>query len=80
MEQRRRWLTGRQSPPKCLECGSTEIVVFRSGERAENPNGPGWVEITVMGHCSTLFNNRFYTPDGDRIPRDTKSTYWTLPG
>src|SRR4051795_3674685 len=27
LEQRRRWLTGRVSPPKCLECGSTEIVV-----------------------------------------------------
>ena len=70
---------GRESPPKCLECGSTEIVVFPVGERAGNPMGPGWVEITITGLCSTSFNNRFYTPEGDRIPRDTKPTYWTLP-
>lgn len=80
VEERRRWLSSRKSPPKCLECGSTEIVVFRIGERAENPRGPGWVEITVTGHCSTSFNNRFCTPEGDRIPRDTQPTYWTLRG
>ncbi len=40
MEQRRRWLSGRLSPPKCLECGSTEIVVFRQGERTQNPAAP----------------------------------------
>jgi hypothetical protein len=80
LRQRRRWLSGRESPPKCLECGSTGIVVFRESERAENPCGPGWVEITVTGLCSTSFNNRFYTPEGDRIPRDTKPTYWSWPG
>jgi hypothetical protein len=80
MEERRRWLLGRRSPPKCLECGSTDIVIFRSGERAEYPGGPGWVEITVTGHCSTSFNNRCYTPEGDRIPTETKPTYWTLRG
>jgi hypothetical protein len=70
---------GRESPPKCLECGSTEIVVFPVGGRVKNPTGSGRVEITITGHCSTSFNNRFYTPEGDRIPRDTKPTYWTLP-
>ena len=78
LRQRRRWLMDRESPPKCLECGSTDILVFPVGERAGNPIGPGWVEITITGHCSTSFNNRFYTPEGDRIPRDTKPTYWTL--
>jgi hypothetical protein len=79
LEQRRRWLMGRVSPPKCLECGSAEVVVFPRGERVKNPTGTGWVEVTVTGHCSTSFNNRFYTPEGDRIPRDTKPTYWSWP-
>ena len=79
MEERRRWLAGRRSPPKCLECGSTAIVSFPIGERVRNPSGPGWVVVTYGGHCSTDFNNRFYTPEGDRMPRDTKPTYWSLP-
>ena len=78
LKRRRRWREGRKSPPKCLECGSTEIVLLPEGEKVENPTGPGWVEVTVTGHCSTSFNNRSYTPEGDRIPRDTKPTYWTL--
>ena len=79
MLKRRRWREGRQSPPKCLGCGSAEVVLLPEGERVDNPTGTGWVEVTVTGHCSTSFNNRFFTPEGDRIPRDTKPTYWTLP-
>jgi hypothetical protein len=80
LEARRRWLMGRKSPPKCLECGSADIVVLPEGQEIRNPTGPGRVEVTVTGLCSTSFNNRFYTPEGDRIPRDTKPTYWSLPG
>jgi hypothetical protein len=80
LTKRRRWREGRRSPPKCLQCGSAEIVVLPcEGERVRNPAGTGWVEVTITGLCSTSFNNRFYTPEGDRIPRDTKPTYWTLP-
>lgn len=79
MEERRRWLSGRRSPPKCLRCGSTEIIVLPEGERAENPSGPGWIKITVTGHCDTEFSNRFYTPEGDRIPIETLPTYRTWP-
>ena len=80
LRQRRQWREGREAPPKCLECGTTEIVVLSAdGERVKNPAGIGWVVVTITGLCSTLFNNRFYTPEGDRIPRDTKPTYWTLP-
>jgi hypothetical protein len=78
LEKRRRWREHRNSPPKCLECGSTEIVLLPEGQKVTNPTGPGWIEVTVTGLCSTSFNNRFYTPEGDRIPRDTKPTYWTL--
>jgi hypothetical protein len=80
LKQRRRWREGRVAPPKCLECGSAEIVVLPvEGQRVKNPAGTGWVQVAITGLCSTYFNNRFYTPEGDRIPRDTKPTYWSLP-
>ncbi len=78
LEKRRRWRESRKSPPKCLGCGSTEIVLLPHGQKATNPTGPGWIEVTVTGLCSTPFLNRYYTPEGDRIPRDTKPTYWRL--
>jgi hypothetical protein len=78
LAKRRRWRERRKSPPKCLGCGTSEIVLLPERLKVTNPTGPGWIEVTVTGHCSTSFNNRYYTPEGDRIPRDTKPTYWTL--
>ena len=75
LEKRRRWRDRRKSPPKCLTCGSMEIVLLPDKVAVTNPTGSGWIEVTVTGHCSTLFMNRFYTPEGDRIPKDTKPTY-----
>jgi hypothetical protein len=80
LRQRRRWREARKTPPKCLICGSTEIIVFKLGEKARNPIGPGWVEITETGHCSTEFSNRSFTPEGELIPGDTVGTYWAPPG
>jgi hypothetical protein len=79
LRQRRQWLARRLSPPKCLECGSMEIVVLPEGREVSNPTDTGSVVISISGLCSTSFNNRFYQPEGDRIPRDTKPTYWSLP-
>ena len=56
-----------------------EIAVLPEGQEVSIPTGPGSVILSVSGLCSTSFNNRFYTPEGDRIPRDTKPTYWSLP-
>jgi len=78
LEKRRRWLEGRKSPPKCLGCGSTEIVLLPDGQKVTNPTGSGWIEVSVTGLCSTPFTNRYYTSEEDRIPRDTKPTYWRL--
>jgi hypothetical protein len=78
LEKRRRWRESRQSPPKCLGCGSPEIVLLPEGQKVTNPTGRGWIEVTVTGLCSTPFMNRYYTTEGDRIPKDTKPTYWTL--
>ena len=78
-ERRRRWRTGRVSPPRCLRCGSTNIFVFPINQSVSNPAGPGTVEVIIRGMCSTYFNEWFFTPEGERIPRDTKPTYWHHP-
>jgi hypothetical protein len=79
LRERRRWREARQSPPKCLTCGTTDVFVFPVNEVAPNPAGPGTVEVSTVGMCSTGFNQWFFTPEGERIPRDTKPTYWQHP-
>jgi len=76
--KRRCWDESRKSPPKCLGCGSPEIVLLPEGQKVTNPTGSGWIEVTVTGLSSTPFMNRYYTTEGDRIPTHTKPTYWRL--
>jgi hypothetical protein len=79
-ERRRLWRERRGSPPRCIHCGTTDIVVFPMNEAVPNPSGPGTVEVRCVGMCSTRFNEWFFTPEGERIPRDTEPTYWHHPG
>ena len=59
-------------------CGSTDIRFPGDDETVEIPaRGTALVEWTGM--CSTDFNNWYYTPDGIRIPRDTKRARWGFP-
>jgi hypothetical protein len=76
---RRRWRAARASPPRCIACGSTDIVVFPFNKIVSHPGGPGTIEVRCTGFCSTPFNEWYFTAEGQRIPRDTKPTYWRLP-
>jgi hypothetical protein len=80
--KRREWRLGRRSPAKCIHCGSTEIVALPHNQPVTVATGPTPITIIlrVTGLCSTNFNEWFFTPEGDRIPRDTKPTYWQMPG
>jgi hypothetical protein len=78
--ERRHWREKRSSPPKCICCGSTAIIIFEMGKSYPNPSGSGEVVVNLVGMCSTEFNEWFFTPEGDRIPRDTTPTYWHFPG
>jgi hypothetical protein len=77
---RRRWRELRVSPPKCILCGSAQIVRLPLGKPVPIPGTDRTVVVNVRGMCSTSFNEWFFTVEGDRIPRDTKPTYWLLPG
>lgn len=76
---RRRWREHRQAPPKCIECGSSDLVQLPHGEAVAHPQGNGSILVRCAGMCSTSFNNWYFTPEGDRIPRDTKPSYWHHP-
>lgn len=49
------------------------------GVPVPHPHGDGMIQIDCVGMCSTSFNEWFFTPEGDRIPRDTQPTYWHHP-
>jgi hypothetical protein len=78
-KKRRQWREQRQAGPKCICCGSMDIFVFPINQEVPHPAGQGTVEVRWVGMCSTDFNQWFFTPEGDRIPRDTKPTRWHLP-
>lgn len=73
------WRKKRISPPKCLICGSLEIKFPDDDNGTVEIPGRGTAKVECCGMCSTEFCNWFYTPEGDRIPRETKPTYWHLP-
>lgn len=78
-ERRVQWRIGRLAPAECLHCGSTSVE-FRSDGNEMHVTGRGLVHVECTGMCSTDFLNWFYTPEGDRIPRETKFSYWQVPG
>jgi hypothetical protein len=79
-EKRRQWREQRRSGPKCIHCGSTDIFVFPVNQEVPNPAGQGTVEVSFVGMCSTEFNQWFFTPEGERIPKGTKPTRWHIQG
>lgn len=78
-ERRRKWRTARRCAAKCVACGSSEIVFLPAGQPIPHPSSDGTITLRCVGMCSTSFMNRFFTAEGDRIPRDAAPTYWQHP-
>ena len=78
-KKRHWWREHRRADPKCIVCGSMDIHIYPVNQQIPNPAGPGTVEVSIVGMCSTTFNEWFFTPEGDRIARDTCPTYWHHP-
>ena len=74
-KQRRTWRERRISPPKCIRCGSTDILVLPIDQPVPNPAGPGTIKVRCVGMCETDFDECFFTPEGDRIPKETTPTH-----
>lgn len=78
--ERLRWRRLRKALPKCIVCGSSSIFFpDESNDGAVVVDCKVVVHIKIRGMCSTKFNEWYFTVDGDRILRDTKPKYWTLP-
>ncbi len=75
---RLQWRRSRTSPPKCLECGTTDVADLGDGQEIASPCSPGTLIIELVGMCSTAFRNYFYTPEGDRISVETQPSYWHM--
>lgn len=67
LHRRRRWRESRQSPPKCILCGTTKILQLPIDEPIPSPCGGDQLRIQLVGMCSTDFNDWFFSPEGDRI-------------
>ena len=61
---RKEFLLQRIAPPKCLECGTTNIYVLRDGEAVETPVGP--ITIQCVALASVGFHG-YCSPEGDRV-------------
>jgi len=72
------WRRSRISPSRCLICGSTDLRFPNDDQMVDTP-GRGTARVECTGMCSTDFCNWFYTPEGIRIKRETKPSYWHLP-
>ena len=78
--RRKSFLERRNSPPKCVHCGSVELIHTPCGTEIKHPNQDLTFVMECTGMCSTDFMNWYFTPEGDRIPRDSKPSYWHHPG
>lgn len=77
--ERIKWRQLRTAPSKCIICGSTDIHFPCDADGRVEVDGRIVVWILPIGMCSTLFNEWYFTVDGDRIQRDTEPKYWGLP-
>lgn len=78
LRRRAAWVRGRQSPPRCLECGSTEIIPMTSGQTCSG--NPKWTlsphpncggTLTVLTEPILVLSRLWirYTPEGNIIAK-----------
>jgi hypothetical protein len=67
-EMRRQWRLDRQSPPRCLECGSTELMLPPDDEEFPHPAGKGRIRVSITSHMElAVCAAEHYTSDGLRL-------------
>ena len=65
LELRREWRKRRQTPPRCILCGCTQIVPLEHAKPVRV--GDISIVLEMVGMCSTGFNMWYFTPEGERI-------------
>jgi hypothetical protein len=75
MRRRRAWRATRQSPPKCIHCGSVAVTVLWGDADTFDVPGVGQVGLRVPGRCSSegsCVHFWYFTPEGDRTPEPSQ--------
>lgn len=79
LERRRKYvaaltglMTGRQSPPKCLNCGSARVTYLDSptgvtADSVKHPHCGGALRLEFFAMASVKQRLRLYTPEGDLL-------------
>jgi hypothetical protein len=65
MQRRRKWRASRESAPKCIQCGATDIILLELGKVVETPRGS--LQVDCVGFCDACSNPWVFTPEGDRV-------------
>jgi hypothetical protein len=79
---RERWREARTAPPRCLDCGSSAIVLMQDQSGVEVP-GEGWCTARFWSFAdaaSPHVLDRYYTPEGERTDAPaaaSRSGRWT---
>jgi hypothetical protein len=68
--RRREWRERRLSPPKCLFCGATDIVVLPLGNEIPCPFSAGTLIMECVGMYDGALGDWIFSPEGDRISMD----------
>lgn len=64
---RRRWRAERVSPARCVDCGSSDILVLLSDQPVVHPSRPLTIVARHGGHCVVSHTDWAFTPEGERI-------------
>ena len=67
LNRRIEWRRTRQSPAKCLHCGSTEIILLPNDDEFSHPATGARMTVIGRGFMSTAEWHATYTPEGDAI-------------
>jgi hypothetical protein len=68
--RRKAWILSRRSPPRCLSCYGTDVIILPLGRRVPHPEGSGWITVGVAGFASPVnFGEWILTPEGEPYAR-----------
>ena len=70
LQARINWRKMRRSPPKCLHCGSSEILPIPEAEEFDHPVTGFRMKVEGQGFATTDGWRAEYTPEGDLIDRN----------
>lgn len=65
LQLRRKWRRTRGSPPRCIPCGSSQIVPLEYDRPVRG--GCGLVLLGFVGFCDNDWHISYFTPEGQRI-------------